>query len=160
MALGLEIDEDIVFQNRSWTAQRVGWVALALVIVAGLMGLFGSGPVSNTSAGSRETVWVEYERFVRYQAPTTLRIRTRPQNDAAHVNVSREYLEKVKVEKILPEPARVSAGNGFVTYRFDVSGPGEFSVKFDLITQALGELPGTVAANDKSGVSFRQFVYP
>ena len=34
----LEIHQDLPFQRRSWTVQRVGWAIMALVVLAGLLG--------------------------------------------------------------------------------------------------------------------------
>jgi hypothetical protein len=158
--VGLEIDEDPAFEKRSWIAQRIGWALMSFFVLSGLLGFFGAGPVSRTSAGAPNTVTLEYERFLRYQTPTSLRIKTRTQNGAARVIVAQEYLDRVKVEKVVPQPARVEAMDGFVIYEFAAHGAGEISVKFDLITQELGELSGTVALDQLSRVSFRQFVYP
>jgi hypothetical protein len=155
-----QIEEDPAFERRSWIAERIGWALMALFILLGLLGFFGSGPASSRSAGSPGTLRLEYERFVRNEAPTSLRVNTKPENGVGRVIVGREYLDRVKIEKIVPEPARVVSMNGFVIYEFAVKGDGAVSVKFDLVTRALGELPGTVASDDVNRVSFRQFVYP
>ena len=60
----LEISQDLTFQRRSWIVQRVGWVMLALLILAALGGLFGPGPLSRARAGPHDgPLWVEYQRF-------------------------------------------------------------------------------------------------
>jgi hypothetical protein len=40
----LEIQEDLPFQRREWLVERVAWGVMALLIVAALLGLFGTGP--------------------------------------------------------------------------------------------------------------------
>lgn len=68
---GLQIDEDLAFQRRSWRWQRAGWLGFVALIVAGLLGVFGAGPLSraeSSGAGLR----IEYDRFARTQAPTSL----------------------------------------------------------------------------------------
>jgi hypothetical protein len=63
----LQIDEDLAFQRREWKIQRVGWGAMALVIIAALLGVFGTGPLSNATL-EREGLRLEYERFCRFAA--------------------------------------------------------------------------------------------
>jgi len=50
---------DIAYQQREWRVQRIGWVAMALIVVAALLGASGSaGPLATARAtasdGSRE----------------------------------------------------------------------------------------------------------
>jgi hypothetical protein len=49
---GLQIDEHYRSQRRSWVADRIGWVVMALVMVAALAGLFG-----NSFIGLREALF-------------------------------------------------------------------------------------------------------
>jgi hypothetical protein len=44
-----QIDEDLNFQRREWKIQRAGWVTMALVIIAALLGVFGAGPLSSAT---------------------------------------------------------------------------------------------------------------
>ena len=39
----LEIDEDIALENKSWTAERVAWVLMGLLLLAVLLGFTGNG---------------------------------------------------------------------------------------------------------------------
>ena len=48
----LEIEQDHDFQRRSWRLQRAGWIVLSLVLLAGLLGLFGSGPLAHATVGA------------------------------------------------------------------------------------------------------------
>lgn len=43
----LELGQDLPFQRREWAVQRIAWAAMAAVLTAALLGLFGSGPVSD-----------------------------------------------------------------------------------------------------------------
>ena len=63
-----------------WALQRIGWAVMALVVLVGLVGLFGTGPLSRATAGEEEApLFVEeYERFARFMLPTTLRVRLDP----------------------------------------------------------------------------------
>jgi hypothetical protein len=75
----LQIDEDPDAQRRHWIAERVGWTVITLVILAALLGLFGSGWLSEASVGTPEgALRLEYSRFGRFLAPTTLRLHLGP----------------------------------------------------------------------------------
>ena len=51
----LEVGQDLDFQRREWAVQRVGWGAMALVILAALLGLFGSsGPLSRAATNAAD----------------------------------------------------------------------------------------------------------
>lgn len=47
----IDVAEDVKFTKKSWAAERVGWVGLVLVIVAGVLGLLGPGLFSQSEAG-------------------------------------------------------------------------------------------------------------
>ena len=49
----LELETDESFQRNEWRIQRVGWIVWSLVIIAGLIGLLGSGPMSHKEIVSR-----------------------------------------------------------------------------------------------------------
>ena len=71
----LQIDQDLDAQRHHWIAERVGWTVITLVILAALLGLFGSGWLSEASVGTPEgALRLEYSRFGRFLAPMTLRL--------------------------------------------------------------------------------------
>ena len=95
----LEVHEDLMFQRRSWLVQRVGWIAMALVLLATLVGLFGGAGLlgGEAKAGSKDAmVSVSYERFLRYMKPTTLQIQLSQEagkEGKVSVWLDREYLD-------------------------------------------------------------------
>jgi hypothetical protein len=163
----LEINENIDFQRRIWRFQTVGRVVMALVLAAALLGLLGPGLLSNgASADSPQTQLgvKEYERFLRFMKPTTLRIGLEPgavTEREARVWLDREYIEGVQIQHITPQPERVEAGSKGMTYVFNVEDPNQSTVfSFDLQPQKMGLLQGRVGLEDEEPVSFKQFVYP
>lgn len=74
----LSIDDDPGFQQHEWRVQRLGWIAALVVLLAAALGLFGGDILSQATAGEGGLV-VEYDRFIRFGAPTTLLLRLSPE---------------------------------------------------------------------------------
>jgi hypothetical protein len=163
----LQINEDIGFQRRIWRFQTVGRVVMALVLLAALLGLLGPGLLSNhASADSPQAALgvKEYERFLRFMKPTTLRIGLEPgavTEREARVWFDRQYIEGVQIQHITPQPESVEAGSKGLTYVFNVEDPNQSTAfSFDLQPQKMGLLQGRVGLEGEEPVSFKQFVYP
>ncbi|HET8720461.1 MAG TPA: hypothetical protein VFM24_00430, partial [Nitrospira sp.] len=46
---GIQFDQDLRFQERIWRIERVGWLAMAAILFAAVLGLFGRGLLSQAS---------------------------------------------------------------------------------------------------------------
>lgn len=161
----LEIDEDLTFQEREWTVQRIGWVTMMLVIVAALLGLFGTGPLSAATAGDAAgPLSVEYQRFVRHDGRTTLTMRvesTQGDEGEAEVWLAADYVRGVEVQHISPEPQEVRADGDRYVYVFAVADPAEpVEVSFSLKPRQIGRLSGEAGIPGGSLVTFNQISYP
>jgi hypothetical protein len=161
----LEIDQDLAFQQRAWTVQRIGWASIALLILAALLGLFGPGPLSNATAGAPGAdLWLEYERFERFKAPTTLRVNVGPgavRDGVVRITLDRAYLDQVQVEQVMPQPESVETGPDRFTYTFKLNDPAQpTAITFHLNPQAIGRLSGRVGLDGEQAIGFDQFVYP
>jgi hypothetical protein len=155
---GLEIEQDLPFQQRVWTTQRIGWIVMAVLVIAASVGLFGTGPVSNSSVAS-PGLEVEYERFGRLQQPTTIRFRVDADtNETAKIFVGRKYLESVQVEQITPEPDKVEAAAQWFIYSFTRQGPT--AVTFHVRPDEFGVLSGEARLAQGETIAFWQLIYP
>lgn len=159
----LEIAQDFAFQRREWIVQRVLWWVVVAILVAGVVGLLGTGPLSHAEAASGP-LSLDYERFVRKRAPTQLDVRVAPEA-AVEAEIAlwldADYLEKVDVERIMPEPVVMAAAPDRVIYRFvlaDAEQPGR--VTFHLQPAEPGAVDGRLGLVDGDSVTFDQFVYP
>jgi hypothetical protein len=161
----LELDQDLDFEQRSWTVERVGWAILAVVLLAALVGLLGPGPLSRTIVGEQGgPLWLEYSRFGRFKAPLTLRIHFAPnasQQEGVRVWLSRSYVEGVQIEQVTPPPAQVEAGPEQLTFVFPVSELSRATaVTFSLKTAQIGRQRGCVGLANGPTLCFQQFIYP
>jgi hypothetical protein len=153
----MDVDAEVKFQHRVWTAQRVGWIIIGLVVAAALAGLFGTGPLSRASAQG-PGVQIDYERFGRWQQPMKLRCFLSATKSDTQIALSRAYLESVQVEEIIPRPVQVEAAGHWLVYRF--AGPAPMTITFNLRPREFGSLTGAVRSADGEAVSFRHFIYP
>jgi hypothetical protein len=160
----LQIDENLDFQRREWRWQRVGWVALALFVIAAAAGVFGGGPLSQASAGAPDgALHVEYERFVRRGAAQQVRIRARAAGATAAqplaLDVSRAYYEDMRIQRVQPEPESVDIGPAHVTLRFKRAGEGDLTILIDAEPRRAGRFSADIRSAGGGAVTFRQFSY-
>jgi hypothetical protein len=151
----MEVNADIEFQRRAWIVQRIGWLVIAAVIVAALLGLFGGGPLSR-AAVEGDGLRVAYERFARLQQSTRLQLAL-PKTAPGEVALNRGYLELFRIEQITPEPREVEANGEWLVYRF--GGSGTSTVTFHLMPEKFGSVAGAARA-DGNPLAFHQFIYP
>jgi hypothetical protein len=161
----LEIDEDIEQQQKVWLIERISWVIMALFILAGLLGLLGHGPLSSTTLNdSASGLVVRYERFERVNAQTFFHIELNPHESVAapaRLSLGREFLEKVEVLRIEPEPAEVEAWADHVTYvitRPDPASPTDIIIHYTPLD--FGRAAIEMRLEGYPAQTFSQFIYP
>lgn len=160
----LEIDEDIQLESTNWKVQRVSWVIMALIVVAALLGFTGNGGIGNLqrlkAGDSAEGLEIEYERFLRRGAPSEIKVKLAPStNDSlTDLRISKDFYEKLEIDKIVPEPSQVYTHKQGITYRF-VSAHEPFTVIFYLKPAGMGSLPLQFATSKKQ-VAITPFIYP
>jgi hypothetical protein len=161
----LEIDQDLRFQKRQWKVQRIAWVVGLLVLAAAVAGLFGSGPLSDGTAGEEGgPLWAEYQRFERNQGQSDLKVFLGPgaaSGGEGRVWLGRDYLESIQIESVTPHPLRVEAGPDRYTYVFPVTHPQQgTAVVFRFRPAALGRQQGRLGLPGGTELKFGRFVYP
>lgn len=163
------------FQKRSWTFERIGWVVMVLLVVAALLGLFSTGPLSQVTVQDPEgLVQVQYDRFQRYRAPTTLRVTflkpsgmESPGADApgdgatASLRISRTLVDAIGIERIQPEPEQVrSAGEALVFVFRRAAGDEADTVLFAVKPDSFGPVRGEIGLVGHEPIPLAPFIYP
>src|SRR3954462_11584167 len=158
-----EIDEDLDFERRQWVVQRVSWVIVVLILVAGFAGVFGVGPLSYTQT-TVGPMTVEYQRFIRNLAPTELHLRV-DQSAAVdgqiHIWLDQSFVDEFEIQEVNPEPVAMESGPDRVVYQFAVAESNPVAeIAFDLEPNEPGPSHSQIGVLDGPEVDFDQFVYP
>ncbi|HXH53749.1 MAG TPA: hypothetical protein VNH53_10030 [Sphingomicrobium sp.] len=130
---GLQVQEDRAWQEKFWSAQRVGWVVMALLVLAALAGATGKGgPVASASARTPAGI-IEYPRIARLQSDEKVTVRLPPSaSGEIPVELLRPFAESFSIELIEPEPSHVEATADGQRFIFNVGscGGGEKLIVF------------------------------
>ena len=160
----LDIDEDMEYQRRAWRLQRIGWIAIGVLLFAALLGLFGQGPLSRSvAADPRNRITVEYDRIARYEAPFRLVIHHDALSDSprtARLWIASDYARSLRIEEITPEADRTEVGADGLVYVFHVAGHQPATITVTGTMQDVGWVHGRVGTGPSDAVAFRHFVFP
>jgi hypothetical protein len=159
----LEIEQDLAYQRWEWVFERVAWVALALAVLAALLGLLGGGgPLSSATAETPDgSLTLRHERYPRNHAATVLKLAANPSREGElRLWFDRDYLDAFEVQTVTPPPDRVELGRDRVVFVFRSGGDGPVRVTLHLEPQRLGRVAGRLGVDGGEALSFSQFVYP
>jgi hypothetical protein len=154
----LEIDEDMDFQRKEWFAQRIGVVMLSAVVVGALLGITGKGgPLSRRIAGEPGgAVRVEYERFVRRGARSTIKVHLSGTSGDPRLWISDAYLDRVRIESVEPQPDHELVEGRRHVYAIHTKSP-DATITLDVEHRTFGALDGEIGLIDGPSFRFSQF---
>jgi hypothetical protein len=155
-----DLEKQLRFHRLEWRVQRFGWIVLSLFLALAFAGLFGGGPLSHAHADGA-TGRVVYERFVRNGSPSEFVI-TPARGSArgvSRVEITADYLEAFRVERITPEPTTVRMSGGQLVYEFATAAPGA-SISFHVDPQKLWRHRAVVRIDGGPPLELWQLTYP
>lgn len=153
--------EQLAHMRQGWRLQQIGWALIAILVLAGAAGVFGRGPLSWTTRSAGAAA-VEYERFIRRDAPFTLRfsVPIPAGSTRAELNLARRYLDRVRILSIFPTPVRTTSGAETTTFAFGIEPAAKaLTVTIHAEANEIGSLNGELAAGD-ARIPFHQLVWP
>jgi hypothetical protein len=159
----LDVDQDLEFQRRDWSFERIGWIAMLLVVAAALLGVLGKGPISNAERLSTDhSLRVVYGRFERHGARTELTVfvrRDSSSGSAVTLWISDAFLRGIHLEGIDPAPVRqVSIGDRTL---FDIAVAGDSArLTFAFVPREMGGRRLELGIMGREPMTLSQFVYP
>jgi hypothetical protein len=149
------VEKSYELQRKQWKASRMFWTIMGLVLMAASLGFFGDGPVSKKTY-TTSNLQIEYNRFLRIEKATEVHINVKGLGKDPVISINNDYLKKVKIEQVIPEPASVEAENNILTYRFSSIKNG--LVTFYLSPQKMGSQKLEFII-DGNKMSFDQYIY-
>jgi hypothetical protein len=161
----LQIDAALAYQERTWRVQRIGWAIFAVLIVLGLIGLFGPGPLSSTTVGaSADGLRIDYDRFARLHAPTTLVIhadRRVARGDELGIVLSGDAIRALELVATTPPADGTSVAPDGAILRFKADRqPGELTIVLYAKPQQAGPLTSRIGVAGGPAHTIRQWIYP
>lgn len=134
---------------------------MALILAAGLLGLFGGGPLAHASLSSG-TVNLEFDRMVRHSVTTELRLHAGPAdavNGRLRVSLDWDYLGSVNLLDLNPVPVSVVSSEENLTWEFMVD-PNGTTIVWEVEPTRSGSRQGRLEVGGNTDLVFRQMVFP
>jgi hypothetical protein len=156
----LELEEHLDFQQKQWVFQRVAWLIMLAIVVLGLLGLFGSGPLSTTTLET-SAAQLEYDRFARANDPTELQFRLKNAAPGTFmIRLERSLTDHATFETIQPEPATTTLETDWVAYTFDLTERSSSTIRFVFARDSAGALSTRAKINSDGALELWQFAFP
>lgn len=152
----LELDEHLKLHEKGWVIQRVGWIIMLLLVLAGAMGVFGSGIVSKQSPVIGG-ITVEYERFFRYEAEMKILVQSSAE-PVTSISFPQTYLKDFRIVRFVPDPHHNQSTPEDVVYFFQ--GGQNQIVSAYLIPKDYGSVKGQMKVNQRHVIHLAHFIYP
>ena len=150
------VGEDLGFQERWWSLERMVWGVFALILLADVLGVFGRGWLSKAELHNPASgMAVKYERVQRAMTPSVISIQLAPQavhNGTVQLFVSSTLVQELGAQRIIPQPEHSAIGGGGITYTFLTNGTEPLTVNLELQSSFPGvhgftlRIPGLQAA--------------
>jgi hypothetical protein len=141
-----------------WRAERAGWAAMASLVLAASLGLFGEGPLARAEATGPDGVVVRFARFARARLPERLTVAL--PDGASSLRVSAGLLVDAEILDVTPPPRRVRYAAGEHVYEFDAAPGAPLEVTFRLQYPRAGRARGWVAGGEGPRLELQVFVHP
>lgn len=151
----LDLNEDLHLQEKGWALQRVGWIFIILIMIAGVLGVFGGGMISSKKLSSG-TIKAEFEQFFRYDVE--MKILLEATEHIGSISLPQEYLKDFREVRFVPEPVNSNTINTEVLYNF-LPGTNRI-VTIYLKPEKYGTISGTLKVNGTSNFNLSHFIYP
>lgn len=159
----LQLPAETDFHRRAWRVQRISFAVLAAIVAAALLGAFGSGPLSRARQSDGRGLSLQYERFARAEARTTLDLRlaaTAAASGTQELLLGGAWLDDLRIQSIEPPPRETHTVNDGLRYRFDVQGGTDLHVRIEAQPIRPGRIELQVGQPGVAPLRVTQFVFP
>lgn len=122
----IAVGEDLEFQRKWWTFERLVWIFVAAVLLLTLLGAFGRGWLAKKQSRSSDgNLTLKYDRIQRTGTPSDMTVMLGSgaiRNGQIRLFVSQSVMAQLGSLRISPQPEHSLVGNGGVTYIFPANG--------------------------------------
>ena len=161
----IEAGCDPQFERHWWRIQRIIWSILVLVLLAGVVGLFGHGPLSEATVhppGSQ--VQVHYDRLARRETPSLLKLTLEKAVVASgevRIHLNRALLDQMELKQIVPPPLSTEPLSDGARFIFQTDPTRDSAILCFIENPTVpGFVDGVITIEGAEPVHIRQFVYP
>jgi hypothetical protein len=161
----IEAGCDLPFEHCWWRIQSISWVILTLLLIGGVAGVFGHGPLSKTMVhppGSQ--LQVGYDRLARRETPSLLELRLDKAALASGqvcIRLNRALVNQMQLKQIIPAPQAAEPLSDGARFVFQTDPTRDSAVIFFTENPTKpGIIEAEVAVEGAEPVRFRQFIYP
>jgi hypothetical protein len=154
----LEIDRPDVFLRRERGARRIGTGVLSVFVIAGVAGVFGSGPLSRTRVQDG-SVTLQFERFTRQTFRTQLDISIDGLTGVSQeIRIPRAFLRRIDMLEMRPADSLKRLEEDVAIFEVPVAN-GTVSLELLYSPNSFGVLQADIAAGTVPSARVRQVVY-
>lgn len=154
----LELDEDLNLFRKGKRVQHIGWIVMLILLLLGIIGVFGSGPVSYQTIEGKQAS-IEFERFLRFEHELPMTIRAKGVNGRLQIAFDSEYFKAFRIEQINPMPVDFQHKDGYVLYTFKADDTSEAVIRFYFTPEGEGRVKGYTVVNNER-FFLKHFIYP
>ena len=156
------VRENMAYQVKVWRFERLGWYALVLLVILGLLGLFSRGPLSTRDAhGVDGKVRVQYEMFHRNGSTNPMQISViGAPNATVELDLDGSLLEGFSIETLQPEPIRASSAGQGMKLWVQTDTDGRANLHLTLRGDGLGLYKSKISSPGATPVTLDQFIFP
>ena len=160
----IAVGEDLGFQEKWWTFERIVWSFFLLVLLADVLGVFGRGWLAKAELhGPGSAMDVKYERVERAMTPSVMSIQFHPEavhNGHVELFVSSSMVKELGMQRIIPQPEHSVLDDGGVLYSFPVHGREPMTIDFELESSFPGVHPFTLQVPEMQATGAHIVVVP
>jgi hypothetical protein len=154
----------MAFQRLNWRAERIGWAAMAAIVIAAALGLFASGPLSWATAQTPDgSLVVEYDRFMRKTSPVTVRVKVAASattTDGLTLDIDERFAEAFRITEIRPQPAQSVAMADGMRFRFATTPNAPATIYFHLSPEKIGVSRAGLGLGGRERLALTTVTYP
>jgi len=156
------VKEDMRWQKKESTLQRLGQYLLIMVVIMGAAGLFSKGWLSDRIITAKEGAFsVKYERFGRVKSNMAMVINTAVvKHPRFSVTLTSDALDEMQIQTLQPQPLEAWSTGNQLTLLFSSHDVAGHAIWLGVQPQSAGKITLRVSLDALQPVVISQWIYP